>query len=55
MKSMNTNEVLETKAVPNAAKTVGCNGSTRWNVTPKEICKDVKRDLNRKILRKENE
>jgi hypothetical protein len=37
MKSMNTNEIWETEAVPNGAKTVGYKGSTRWNVTPKEI------------------
>jgi hypothetical protein len=55
MKSMNTNEVSETETVPNTAKTAGCNGSTRRNVTPKKICKDVKRDLNQKILCKENE
>jgi hypothetical protein len=35
MKSMNTNEVWGKEAVPNGAKTVGCKGSTRWNVTPK--------------------
>jgi hypothetical protein len=35
MKSMNTNEVWEIEAVPNEAKTVGCKGSTRRNVTPK--------------------
>jgi hypothetical protein len=37
MKSMNTNKVWETEAVPNGAKIVGCKGSTRWNVTPKGI------------------
>ncbi len=35
MKSMNANEVWETEAVPNGAKTVGYKGSTRRNVTPK--------------------
>jgi hypothetical protein len=35
MKLMNTNEVWETEAVTNGAKTVGCKGSTRQNVTPK--------------------
>jgi hypothetical protein len=35
MKSMNTNEVWETEAVPNGAKIVGCKWSTRRNVTPK--------------------
>jgi hypothetical protein len=37
MKSMNTNEVWEIEAFSNGAKTVGCKGSTRWNVTPKGI------------------
>jgi hypothetical protein len=51
MKLMNTNEVWETEAVPNGAKTVGCKGSTRRNVAPKGT-EDMKHDLNRKILRK---
>jgi predicted peroxiredoxin len=37
MKSMNTNEVWETEAIPNGAKIVGCKGSTRRNVTLKGI------------------
>jgi hypothetical protein len=36
MKSMNTKKVWEIEEVSNGAKTVGCKGSTRWNVTLKE-------------------
>jgi hypothetical protein len=46
MKSMITNEVWDLEVIPNGEKIVGCKGSTRQNVTPKGICKDVKRDLN---------
>jgi hypothetical protein len=55
MKSMITNDVWDLEVIPNGAKIVGCKGSKRWNVTPKEICKDTKHDLYRKDLRKENE
>jgi len=37
MKEMSTNGVWDLQEVPNGAKTVGCNGSTRWSVTPKGI------------------
>jgi hypothetical protein len=39
----------------NGAKTVGCNGSTSYDVTPKRICEHTKRILNQKFLCKENE
>ena len=29
MKSINTNDVMDLEEIPNGAKTVGCNGSTR--------------------------
>ena len=29
MKSINTNDVWDLEEIPNGAKTVGCNGSTR--------------------------
>ena len=53
--SLITNDVWDSEIIPNGAKTVGCKRSTRQNVTPKGICKDEKRDLNRKFFRKENE
>jgi hypothetical protein len=37
----------------NGAKTVGCNGSTSRDVTPKRICEHA--ILNQKFLCKENE
>ena len=45
MKSMNSNDVWDSKEIPNGAKTVGYKGSTRRNVTPKGMCKDVNHDL----------
>ena len=39
-----TNDVWDSEIIPNGANTVGCNGSTIRNVTPKGICKDEKRD-----------
>jgi hypothetical protein len=53
MKSMITNNIWDSEVISNGAKTVGCKGSTRRNVTPKGICKDTKHDLYRKDLRKE--
>ena len=44
MKSMNTNNVWDLEEIPNRAKTVGCNGSIRQNVTPKGVWKDIKHD-----------
>jgi hypothetical protein len=52
MKLINTNDVWDLKEIHNGAKTVGCNESTRQNVTPNRICKDVKRDLNQKFCAK---
>jgi hypothetical protein len=39
----------------NGANTVGCNGSTSRNVTPKRICEHTKRILDQKYLCEENE
>jgi hypothetical protein len=39
----------------NGAKTVGCNGSTSHDVTPKRICEHTKHILNQNFLCKENE
>jgi hypothetical protein len=39
----------------NGAKTVGCNGSTSYDVTPERIFEHTKRILNKKFLCKENE
>jgi hypothetical protein len=50
-----TNNILGPRINSEGAKTVGCNGSTRQNMTSKGICKDVERDLNQKILREANE
>jgi len=35
MRSMSTNDVWYLEEIPKGAKTVGCNGSTKQNVTPK--------------------
>jgi hypothetical protein len=51
---MITNDVWDSKVISNGAKTVGCNGSTRRNVTPKGI-KDIKCHLWWEDLYKENE
>jgi hypothetical protein len=39
MKSKVTNDVWDLEEIPNGAKTVGCNGSTRQNMTPREYGK----------------
>jgi hypothetical protein len=39
----------------NGAKTVGCNGSTSRDVTPKRIYEHTKRILDQKYLCEENE
>ena len=37
MKSINTNDAWDLEEIPNGAKTVDSNGSTRKKVTPKGI------------------
>ena len=37
MKSLNANKVWDLKIIPKGAKTVGCNGSTKQNLTLKGI------------------
>jgi hypothetical protein len=39
----------------NGAKTVGCNGSTSRDVTPKRICDYIKHILDQSYLCEENE
>jgi hypothetical protein len=53
IKSMSTNKVWNLEPIFKEANTVGCNGSTRQNVTPKEILKGLKRDLWQNVSRKE--
>ena len=52
MKSINTNDVWDLEEIPNGAKTVGYNGSTRQSDSkgnieryPKRIWKAIKRHL----------
>jgi hypothetical protein len=51
----NTNNILGSRINSQGSKTVGRDGFTRQNMTPKGICKDVKHDLNQKVLRETNE
>jgi hypothetical protein len=46
---VNSEEAWDSEVIHNGAKTVGCNGSTSRDVTPKGICEHVKRILNRKF------
>ena len=36
---------LEKKMIPKRVITVGCNGTTKRNVTPEGMVKDIKQDL----------
>jgi hypothetical protein len=45
MKLINTNDVWDLEEIPNGAKTVGCDGSTRQNMTSKGIWKAIKQHL----------
>jgi hypothetical protein len=44
MRSISTNRVWDLEEISKGAKTVGCNGFTRQNVTPKRILKDLRHD-----------
>jgi hypothetical protein len=55
MKLMNFEEAWDSEVSLNGAKTVGSNGSTSHDVTPKGICEHTKRILNEEFLCKENE
>ena len=45
MRSMSTNDVWDLEKIPKGAKTVAVSGSTRLNMTPKGMWKDLKHDL----------
>jgi hypothetical protein len=49
MELMNPEEAWDSEVILNGAKTVGCNGSTSRDVTPKGICEHAKRILNQKF------
>ena len=53
MKSMNANKVWDLEIISKGAKIVGCNRSTKQNLTLKGIQRDIKRDLWQKALRNE--
>jgi hypothetical protein len=52
---MNPEEAWDSEVILNGAKTVGCNGSTSRDETPKGICEHTKCILNQKFLCKEIE
>jgi hypothetical protein len=52
---MNPKETWDSWVILNGAKTVGCNGSTSRDVTPKRICEHTMCILNRKVFVQENE
>jgi hypothetical protein len=54
MRYMSTNKIWDLEKIPKGAKQWAANGSTRRNVTPKGILKDLKNDLWLKASRREN-